>query len=170
MNMQSDIRSQCSEAEWGARVDLAACYRLVDHFGWSDLLGTHISSRVPGEDDAFLINPYGLLFDEITASSLVKVDEQGNILSPTDYHINPAGFVIHSAIHMAKPEYACALHTHTQAGTAVDMNYGMGRGRVVEGGTVAAGIFTCTAGIFANRKLAHDYRIACLQHFCIRDP
>lgn len=119
MNLQSDIRSQCSEAEWDARVNLAACYRLVDHFGWSDLLGTHISSRVPGEDDAFLINPYGLLFDEITASSLVKVDEQGNILSPTDYHINPAGFVIHSAIHMAKPEYACALHTHTQAGTAV---------------------------------------------------
>ncbi|MEM0989429.1 MAG: class II aldolase/adducin family protein [Pseudomonadota bacterium] len=119
MNVQSDIRSQCSDAEWQTRVDLAAAYRLVDMFGWSDLLGTHISARVPGEDDAFLINPYGLLFDEITASSLVKVDEEGNILSPTDYHINPAGFVIHSAIHMAKPEYACALHTHTQAGTAV---------------------------------------------------
>ena len=119
MNLQSKIREGCSEAEWGARVDLAACYRLVDHFGWSDLLGTHVSARVPGEEDAFLINPYGLLFDEITASSLVKVDEAGNILSPTDYHINPAGFVIHSAIHMAKPEIACALHTHTPAGTAV---------------------------------------------------
>lgn len=119
MNVQSDIREQCSDAEWQARVDLAACYRLVDMFGWSDLLGTHISARVPGEDDAFLINPYGLLFDEITASSLVKVDEDGTILSPTEYHINPAGFVIHSAIHMAKPEYACALHTHTHAGTAV---------------------------------------------------
>ena len=119
MNVQSAIREQCSEAEWQTRVDLAACYRLVDMFGWSDLLGTHISARVPGEDDAFLINPYGLLFDEITASSLVKVDEEGNILSPTDYHINPAGFVIHSAIHMAKPELACALHTHTPAGTAV---------------------------------------------------
>lgn len=119
MNAETEIRAQCSEAEWEARVTLAACYRLVDLFGWSDLLGTHISSRVPGEDDAFLINPYGLLFDEITASSLVKVDEEGNILSPTEYHINPAGFVIHSAIHMAKPELACALHTHTHAGTAV---------------------------------------------------
>jgi ribulose-5-phosphate 4-epimerase/fuculose-1-phosphate aldolase len=119
MNLQSEIREQCSEAEWRARVDLAAAYRLVDLFGWSDLLGTHISARVPGEDDAFLINPYGLLFDEITASSLVKVDEAGTILSATDRHINPAGFVIHSAIHMAKPELACALHTHTPAGTAV---------------------------------------------------
>ena len=119
MNVQTSLRSECSEAEWQTRVDLAACYRLVDHFGWSDLLGTHISARVPGEDDAFLINPYGLLFDEITASSLVKVDEEGTILSSTEYHINPAGFVIHSAIHMAKPELACALHTHTQAGTAV---------------------------------------------------
>jgi ribulose-5-phosphate 4-epimerase/fuculose-1-phosphate aldolase len=119
MNVQTSLRSECSEAEWQTRVDLAACYRLVDHFGWSDLLGTHISARVPGEDDAFLINPYGLLFDEITASSLVKVDEEGTILSPTEYHINPAGFVIHSAIHMAKSDLACALHTHTQAGTAV---------------------------------------------------
>lgn len=119
MNVQSPIREQVSEAEWQTRVDLAACYRLVDHFGWSDLLGTHISARVPGEEDAFLINPYGLLFDEITASSLVKVDEAGTILSPTEYQINPAGFVIHSAVHMAKPELACALHTHTPAGTAV---------------------------------------------------
>lgn len=119
MNVQSNIRHQCSEAEWQTRVDLAACYRLVELMGWSDLLGTHISARVPDEEAAFLINPYGLLFDEITASSLVKVDEEGNILSPTDYQINPAGFVIHSAIHMAKPELACALHTHTPAGTAV---------------------------------------------------
>ena len=119
MNLQSTIREQCSEAEWRTRVDLAAAYRLVDLFGWSDLLGTHVSARVPGEEDAFLINPYGLLFDEITASSLIKVDEAGRILSPTDRHINPAGFVIHSAIHMAKPEIACALHTHTPAGTAV---------------------------------------------------
>lgn len=119
MTLQSKIRGQCTEAEWQTRVDLAAAYRLVDLFGWSDLLGTHISARVPGEEDAFLINPYGLLFDEITASSLVKVDEAGTILSATDRHINPAGFVIHSAIHMAKPELACALHTHTPAGTAV---------------------------------------------------
>ncbi len=119
MNVQSNIREQCSEAEWATRVDLAACYRLVDLFGWSDLLGTHISARVPGEENAFLINPYGILFDEMTASDLVKVDEEGAILSPTDRHINPAGFVIHSAIHMARPEVACALHTHTPAGTAV---------------------------------------------------
>jgi len=119
MNVRTDIRSQCSEAEWRTRVDLAAAYRLVDRFGWSDLLGTHISARVPDEKDAFLINPYGLLFDEITASSLVKVDEKGDILSSTEYSVNPAGFVIHSAIHMAKPELACALHTHTPAGTAV---------------------------------------------------
>lgn len=113
------IRETVSDAEWNMRVDLAAAYRLVDMFGWSDLLGTHISARVPGEQDAFLINPYGLLFDEITASSLVKVDEEGNVLSETDYNVNPAGFVIHSAIHMAKPELACAMHTHTTAGTAV---------------------------------------------------
>lgn len=113
------IRESVSDAEWQMRVDLAAAYRLVDLYGWSDLIGTHISARVPGEANAFLINPYGLLFDEITASSLVKVDEDGNLLSESDYQINPAGFVIHSAIHMAKPDVACALHTHTPAGTAV---------------------------------------------------
>lgn len=110
---------QMSEAEWNIRVDLAAAYRLVDLFGWSDLLGTHISARVPGDDDAFLINPYGLLFEEITASSLVKIDNDGNILSETEYDINPAGFTIHSAIHMANSEFACAIHTHTTAGTSV---------------------------------------------------
>jgi ribulose-5-phosphate 4-epimerase/fuculose-1-phosphate aldolase len=98
---------------------IAACYRLVEMFGWSDLLGTHLSARVPGEEDAFLINPYGLLFEETTASSLVKIDEDGNILSPTEYNINPAGFVIHGAVHMARPEVACAIHTHTQAGTSI---------------------------------------------------
>lgn len=119
MSVQPDVRAGVSPDEWQMRVDLAACYRLVDLFGWSDLLGTHISARVPGQEDTFLINPYGLLFDEITASSLVKVDEAGNILSPTEYHINPAGFVIHSAIHMARPAIGCALHTHTPAGTAI---------------------------------------------------
>ncbi len=108
-----------SEAEWQARLDLAAAYRLVDHYGWSDLLGTHISARVPGEKDAFLINPYGLLFEEITASSLVKVDEHANLLNASEYAINPAGFVIHSAIHMALPDVACAIHTHTSAGTSI---------------------------------------------------
>ncbi|HSF94705.1 MAG TPA: class II aldolase/adducin family protein [Thermohalobaculum sp.] len=119
MTAAAQLKSQVSPEEWAMRVDLAACYRLVEMFGWSDLLGTHISVRVPGEENAFLINPYGLLFDEITASSLVKVDEEGNILSPTDYSINPAGFVIHGAVHMARPEVACALHTHTPAGTSV---------------------------------------------------
>ncbi|MDH3665379.1 MAG: class II aldolase/adducin family protein [Paracoccaceae bacterium] len=119
MNALPQLKDQVSAEEWQMRVDLAACYRLVEMFDWSDLLGTHISARVPGEEDAFLINPYGLLFEEITASSLVKVDEEGNILSPTEYHINPAGFVIHGAVHMARPDVACALHTHTQAGTSV---------------------------------------------------
>lgn len=117
--VNSKIRSEVSNAEWNMRVELAAAYRLVDMYGWSDLIGTHISARVPDEKDAFLINPYGLLFDEITASSLVKVDEQGNKLSHSEYDVNPAGFVIHSAIHMAKPEIACALHTHTPAGTSI---------------------------------------------------
>ena len=119
MNVVQKLKDQVSPAEWAMRVDLAACYRLVDVFGWSDLLGTHISARISGEEDAFLINPYGLLFEEINASSLVKVDEAGNILSPTEYYVNPAGFVIHGAIHMARPEVACAIHTHTQAGTSV---------------------------------------------------
>jgi ribulose-5-phosphate 4-epimerase/fuculose-1-phosphate aldolase len=113
------LKEQVSPEEWSMRVDLAACYRLVDLHGWSDLLGTHISARVPGEGNAFLINPYGLLFEEITASSLVKVDEAGNILSPTEYTINPAGFVIHGAVHMARPDVACAIHTHTEAGTSI---------------------------------------------------
>ncbi len=109
----------CSPEEWQMRVDLAAAYRLVDLYGWSDLLGTHLSARVPGPEHHFLINPFGLMFDEITASSLVKVDQEGNILSQTDYGINPAGFVIHGAIHMARPEVACVIHTHTRAGVGV---------------------------------------------------
>ncbi len=119
MNAMRKLKDQVSPEEWAMRVDLAACYRLVELFGWSDMLGTHVSARVPGEENAFLINPYGLLFEEITASSLVKVDEAGNILSPTDFDINPAGFVIHSAIHMARHDIACAIHTHTEAGTSI---------------------------------------------------
>lgn len=119
MNAMPAVSEQVSEAEWNARVDLAAAYRLVNVYGWSDLLGTHISTRIPGEENAFLINPYGLLFEEITASSLVKVDEDANILSETDYPINPAGFTIHSAIHMGNSDAMCAMHTHTPAGTGV---------------------------------------------------
>jgi ribulose-5-phosphate 4-epimerase/fuculose-1-phosphate aldolase len=109
----------CSPEEWEMRVDLAAAFRLVDHYGWSDLLGTHLSARVPGPGDNFLINPFGMMFDEITASSLVKVDQEGNILSESDYGINPAGFVIHGAIHMGRPDVACVIHTHTRAGVGV---------------------------------------------------
>lgn len=108
-----------TEAERSARRELAAAYRLAAMQGWSDMLATHISARAPGTDHAFLLNPYGMLFEEITASSLVKVDLAGNILSDTDYIINPAGFVIHSCIHAARPEIGCVMHLHTRDGTAV---------------------------------------------------
>jgi ribulose-5-phosphate 4-epimerase/fuculose-1-phosphate aldolase len=101
------------------RIDLAACYRLVAHFGWDDLVFTHISARVPGPDHHFLINPYGMLFDEITASSLVKVDAHGEKVEPNPHPVNPAGFVIHSAIHAARADVTCVLHVHTPAGVAV---------------------------------------------------
>lgn len=107
------------DAEWRTRVDLAAAYRLVALFGWDDLVFTHISARVPGRHDEFLINPYGLLFEEITASSLVKVDLAGRKLDESPYPVNPAGFTIHSAIHEARPDAQCVLHTHTLNGVAV---------------------------------------------------
>ena len=106
-------------AEWQVRVDLAACYRLLAHFGMTDLIYTHVSTRVPNRHDHFLINPYGLMFHEVTASSLVKVDHTGAIVEPSCYTINPPGFVIHSAVHMARPDVACVLHTHTPATIAV---------------------------------------------------
>jgi len=105
-------------AERAARVDLAACYRLLAHYGMTDLIFTHVSARVPGRHDQFLINPFGLLFDQITASSLVKIDCDGNVVEDSPYAVNKAGFVIHSAIHLARPEVACVLHTHTRAGMA----------------------------------------------------
>lgn len=105
--------------EWAVRVDLAACYRLVAHYGWEDLVFTHISARVPGTEDQFLINPYGMFFDEITASSLVKIDLQGEKLEDSPFPVNPAGFVIHSAIHAARHDVGCVLHTHTLNGVAV---------------------------------------------------
>jgi ribulose-5-phosphate 4-epimerase/fuculose-1-phosphate aldolase len=108
-----------NETEQKLRVDLAACYRLVAHFGWDDLVFTHVSARVPGADHHFLINPYGLLFDEITASSLVKVDAHGEKVEPNPHPVNPAGFVIHSAIHAARADSTCVLHVHTPAGVAV---------------------------------------------------
>jgi len=110
-----------SADEWQTRCDLAACYRLVDMFGWSDLINTRITARVPGRHDHFLINPYGLLFEEITASSLVKIDAGGNKVDPSDSEVNGGGFAIPSAVHMARPELACVLHSHTVAGCAVSM-------------------------------------------------
>ncbi|MGQ0655256.1 MAG: class II aldolase/adducin family protein, partial [Betaproteobacteria bacterium] len=114
-------RSRVSPEEWQTRVDLAACYRLVHHFGMDDLVYNHITARVPGEEGQFLINAYGMTYDEITASSLVKIDFDGNIVqdSGSGYGINRAGFVIHSAIHRARPDVACVIHTHTPAGMAV---------------------------------------------------
>jgi len=113
------VREQVSAEEWAMRVDLAAAYRLVALHGWDDLIFTHISARVPGPEEHFLINPYGLLFEEMTASSLVKVDQEGNKVIDSPHPVNPAGFVIHSAVHAARPEVRCVLHTHTRAGVAV---------------------------------------------------
>src|SRR5216684_5617836 len=110
-----------TEAEWQTRVDLAACYRLVDLFGWSDLINTRITARVPGRHDHFLINPYGLLFEEVTASSLVKIDVEGNKVEPSESEVNSGGFALPSAIHRARPNVACVIHTHTIAGCAVSM-------------------------------------------------
>jgi ribulose-5-phosphate 4-epimerase/fuculose-1-phosphate aldolase len=108
-----------TDIEHRLRIDLAACYRLVALFGWDDLVFTHISARIPGPLHHFLINPYGMLFEEITASRLVKVDALGNVIGSSDYPVNPAGFVIHSAIHAAREDVTCVLHTHTRAGVAV---------------------------------------------------
>ncbi len=124
MNYTTDfksIRAEVSAEEWQARVDLAACYRLVDKYGMTDLIYNHITARIPGSKDHLLINLYGMLYKEITASSLVKIDVEGEIIwkPDTDYGINKSGYVIHGAIHNARPDVACVLHTHTRAGIAV---------------------------------------------------
>lgn len=118
------MRNQCTDTEWQARVNLAACYRLIEHYGMADMMANHISMRVPDEEGAFLINPYGMMYEEITASCLIKVDHDGNILSQPDfgdlnYGINKAGYVIHSAVHAARPEVDCVIHTHSWASMAV---------------------------------------------------
>lgn len=115
----ANVKELVSQEEWQVRVDLAAAYRLVAHYGWDDLVFTHISARVPGPEHHFLINPYGMMFEEITASSLVKVDLEGNIVMPSDYKINPAGFTIHSAVHAAREDALCVMHLHTDNGIAV---------------------------------------------------
>ena len=108
-----------TEAEHDTRVDLAAAFRLVDLYGWSDMLATHLSARIPGPDEHFLINPVGMMFEEMTASCLVKVDIDGNILSESEFGINPAGYTIHSAVHMGRKDAGCVMHTHTAAGLGV---------------------------------------------------
>jgi ribulose-5-phosphate 4-epimerase/fuculose-1-phosphate aldolase len=113
------LKDQVSPEEWQLRVDLAACYRLVAAYGWSDLIFTHISARIPGPEHHFLINPYGMLFEEVTASSLIKIDQQGEKLSESPHPVNRAGFVIHSAVHAVREDAGCVLHTHTRAGVAV---------------------------------------------------
>jgi len=117
-NSLAEVRNRVSPEEWALRVDLAAAYRLVAHFGWDDLVFTHISAKVPGTHD-FLINPYGLMFDEMTASNLVRVNLAGEKTLESPYEINPAGFTIHSAIHEAREDAGCVLHTHTMEGVAV---------------------------------------------------
>ena len=115
----ASLRGKVSEAEWKARVDLAALYRLVALYGWDDMVYTHISARIPGPEHHFLINPYGFFFDEMTASSLVKIDLDGKIQQETPYFINPAGFTIHSAIHAARDDAHYVMHLHTDNGVGV---------------------------------------------------
>ena len=115
----NDVKSQVSPEEWQVRVDLACLYRLVASYGWDDMLFTHLSARVPGPEHHFLLNPLGMMFEEVTASSLVKVDADGNKVMDAPYDINPAGFTIHSAVHMAREDAHCVMHLHTDDGVAV---------------------------------------------------
>src|SRR5436853_4034566 len=117
----SSVREQVSQEEWQARVDLAAAYRLVALSGWDDLIFTHISARVPDSEHHFLLNPYGIMFEEVTASSLVKIDLQGNKVMESPHFINPAGFTIHSAVHQAREDALCVMHLHTDYGIAVSV-------------------------------------------------
>jgi len=119
MGIESTVRSQVSDEEWQVRTDLAACYRAIAMYGWDDLIFTHVSARVPGPQHHFLINAYGMMFEEITASSLIKVNLAGEKVLDHEYEVNPAGFVIHSAVHEARHDVGCVLHTHTRAGVAV---------------------------------------------------
>jgi ribulose-5-phosphate 4-epimerase/fuculose-1-phosphate aldolase len=119
ISRKADPATAMSDEEWQMRVDLAACYRLIALYDMDDMFATHISARVPGDADHFLLNPYGVLYQQITASNLVKVDLDGNIIQDTEHTINPAGFVIHSAVHAARHDAKCVVHTHTVAGMAV---------------------------------------------------
>lgn len=134
-----------SDDERKTRIDLAACYRLAQRQGWDELIYNHISARVPGPDHHFLLNPFGLSFEEVTASNLVKVDGDGNIIGDSPYPINTAGFTIHSAIHAARPEVGCVIHLHTEAGMALSM---------LECGLLP---LSQTAMFFKDRIGYHDY-------------
>lgn len=144
--------SNMSKEEWAVRCDLAAAYRLMALLGLEDSIYTHISVRVPNTDNQFLINPYGMLFRDVTASSLVKIDVNGKIMSPTPYDVNPAGFTIHSAIHMAREDAHCVVHTHTVGGVAV--------------ASMACGLQPCNqwALQFFNRVSYHDFEGIALNH------
>lgn len=141
----NEVRTRISTEEWQVRVDLAAAYRLVDHYGWTDMIFTHLSARVPGPEHHFLINPYGLMFDEVTASNLVKIDLDGNIVMSSGYEVNPAGFCIHSAIHMAREDARAVMHLHTDDGVAVS--------------AMAAGLLpiTQTAMVIQDEVAYHEY-------------
>jgi ribulose-5-phosphate 4-epimerase/fuculose-1-phosphate aldolase len=119
LHPRKQLKNTLPAQEWQARVELAACYRLIAHFKWTDWIYNHISLRVPGSHEHYFINPFGLLYEEITASSLVKVDVNGNLVEDVDLAVNPAAFVIHGAIHKARPEIGCVLHTHSAAGVGV---------------------------------------------------
>lgn len=136
---------ECSDAEWQIRVELAACYRLIHDHGWCDQIYNHITARVPGTEDQFLINPFGLGYDEICASNLVKIDLEGNVLDGSGYGINNAGYTIHSAVHSARHDAVCVLHTHSDAGAAVSC--------------LEEGFIPMTQGglQFYNRMSYHDY-------------
>ncbi|MDD2545418.1 MAG: class II aldolase/adducin family protein [Burkholderiaceae bacterium] len=119
LKQRKNIKNEVSLEEWAVRVDLAACYRLVAHFRMTDWIYNHISARIPGDHAHYLINPFGLLYEEISASNLVKVDVHGHLAEDVPLDVNPAAFVIHGAIHAARPDIGCVLHTHTSAGVAV---------------------------------------------------
>jgi ribulose-5-phosphate 4-epimerase/fuculose-1-phosphate aldolase len=139
------LEGRVSAEEWKVRVDLAAAYRLIAHYGWDDLIFTHLSARVPGPEDHFLLNPYNLMFEEVTASSLVKVDMQGLPVEPSPFITNPAGFTIHSAIHMARPDAQAVIHLHTPHGQAVSAH---GEGLLP---------LTQTAMLIRDEVAYHDY-------------
>ena len=139
------LQGKVSAEEWQVRVDLACAYRMVAHYGWDDLIFTHLSARIPGPEHHFLLNPYNLMFEEVTASSLVKVDVNGNPVDPTPFITNPAGFTIHSAIHMARDDAHAVMHLHTPAGQAVSAH--------------SEGLLplTQTAMLIRNDVAFHDY-------------